>query len=48
MKVKVKVKQDMVIMYCCNGTFLTEFPAGYIKECPFCQRKKPSYYVSKL
>jgi hypothetical protein len=48
MKVKVKVKQDKVVMWCCDKSFITAWPAGYMIYCPFCKTKKPSYYVEKF
>jgi hypothetical protein len=41
MKVKVKVKLDETILWCCEHVLIRPFPASYVMTCPSCGERKP-------
>jgi len=42
MKVKMKVKLDRIVLWCCDLEIIKPFPAPLFMICPNCGTKKPS------
>mgnify|MGYP005992695935 CR=1 FL=1 len=40
-RVKVKVKLDETILWCCEHVLIRPFPASYVMNCPKCGERKP-------